>query len=129
MTGRSLTHVFAIRGADAIVMQSLALSKSGKEQVDETYWFDRAHELWSVAIGKDIYAGLARPWAGQKWIFDSPTAAKTRGKVSRLVYEDLGDDAFRRDFQVPDAGTWHTVLAETCSRARKPTPAPSSGAQ
>jgi hypothetical protein len=84
--------------------------------ISEAYHFDGARKLWHLDTQGGLYAGSAGPWTGYKWIFDGTANDGGERRPVRVIYFDLADQAFRRDFQDKRYGMWQTYSAETCRR-------------
>ena len=82
----------------------------------ESYRFDGARKVWRVEAQGGAYTGSAMPWSGYKWIFDGTASELGERSSVRMIYYDLADQAFRRDFQERQNGVWQTYSAETCRR-------------
>ena len=80
----------------------------------ETYRFDPARGLWDTTVRGGGYAGAAMPWSGEKWVFNGIETERGRRSKVRMVYTQLGDQAYRRDFQLSISG--ETFVSETCKR-------------
>ena len=80
----------------------------------ETYRFDPVRGLWNTEVRGGGYAGTAAPWAHEKWIFNGIETERGRHSEVRMVYTQLGEQAYRRDFQLSSNG--QTFVSETCKR-------------
>lgn len=59
----------------------------------------------------------APEWTHAQWELDGSPEVTSQGLPMRSVLTDLGMPlAFRRDVQVRDGGSWHTLSGETCRR-------------
>jgi hypothetical protein len=84
--------------------------------IHESYTYDDGRKLWTVRTAGNAYTGSAGPWNGYKWIFEGTERQGGPPRAVRMVYFDLADQAFRRDFQAKQDGQWRTYSAETCKR-------------
>ena len=114
--GATSTHAY-VRNADGtITLHNDIRIGAQTYPIVETYRFDREHARWVTAVQRGGYYGTAPEWLGQKWIFDGVESANGHKSPVRMVYTKLGDQAFRRDFQLLDSGGTRTLESETCQR-------------
>jgi len=110
------THQYALQDDGSIGMRNVLQVDKGSVEIRETYRFDLDRRVWKMATQGGVYTGTAPPWHGERWIFEGVEITSGRPRPVRMVYTDLGTQAFRRDFQASLDGTWRTFSAETCKR-------------
>ena len=114
--GEPSTHRYSRSGDDAITLHDDVRVAQHTYAIVETYRFDAARRLWTTAVQGGGYTGTAAPWLHNKWIFDGIETERGRRSPVRMIYTTLGDQAFRRDFQLSGAGQDQTFVSETCTR-------------
>jgi hypothetical protein len=102
-------------------------------QWKEEYRFDpqSARWTWKAWRPDDARAqetGTSAAWTTDTWTFDGvlrrswpapPDSIGGPAQASqqiRMVYTALGENAFRRDFEVYQDGVWRSASGSTCSR-------------
>jgi hypothetical protein len=94
----------------------LILPKRAPVELDTTFIYDRAHDLWHLSMQDGAYVATAPSWSTETWTF---TGTETDGAVKesvRLVYTSLGVGAYRSDYQSLRNGGWQTFSGATCKR-------------
>jgi len=96
----------------------------------ERYEYDSAGNNWTVDVPRNALWGAmratAQPWLGKEWIFlgtgalPRPSGYLTSEQPLRMVYTQLGADAFHRQHQEKVDETWRTYSEETCYRDSSP---------
>jgi hypothetical protein len=132
-TSATLTFVRNVDGS--VSMKNVFKPVRGRSgEFAEQYRFDPRSAEWTWVSTQPGLPGwqetaTAWPWAGDKWIFQGrlrdvstrPSGSigppRTTTREIRMVYTDLGDAGFRREFEQNEVGTWVTVSASTCKRA------------
>ena len=115
--GEPSKHRYTRSGADGITLHDDVRVAQHTYAIVETYRFDAARRLWTTAVQGGGYTGTASPWLHNKWIFDGIETERGRRSPVRMIYTTLGDQAFRRDFQLAGAGETQTFVSETCTRS------------
>src|ERR1700676_3317896 len=124
-TSATLTFVRNVDGS--ISMKNVFKSVSGfTGEFDEQYRLDPRSAEWTWVSTQPDRPGwqetaTAWRWAGDKWVFQgrlrdvsTPPSGSVRPRPTttreiRLVYTDLGDAGFRREFAQNEIGTWVTT--------------------
>lgn len=111
------THTYSLNDGDGSIDLQTELREGHRTfKIAENYHFDAERNRWYARTEGDAYDGNAAPWTGYKWIFDGTGPVQGRRIAIRMVYFDLANSAFRRDFQSKQDGAWRTYSAETCKR-------------
>ena len=114
--GNSAPHTYRL-AADGSLLVHTQLSIGTKSYpIDERYRFDRSQKVWTATTIGTSYASTAPPWFDDKWIFSGVEVLGGQRVPVRMIYTDLAEHAFRRDFRQLRAGAWQTIASETCSR-------------
>jgi hypothetical protein len=114
--GSTATHTYSENDDGSIELQTELHAGFRTFRIMETYRFDDTRNTWTVNAGGGAYTGTASTWSGYKWVFDGVERLRGQSHPVRMVYYDLADQAFRRDFQALQDGVWRTYSAETCKR-------------
>ena len=114
--GNSAPHSYRL-SADGSILLHTQLSVGTKSfPIDERYRFDRSQNLWTATTLGTTYASTAPPWLDDKWVFNGVELLGGLRVPVRMIYTDLDEHAFRRDFRQLRSGAWQTIASETCSR-------------
>jgi hypothetical protein len=117
IAGSTGTHTYTENEDDGSIELQTELHTGFRTfRITEIYRFDDSRNSWTVETQGGAYSGSAPAWNGGKWIFDGFERLRGNRRPVRMVYFDLGDRAFRRDFQARQEGVWQTYSAETCLR-------------
>ena len=114
--GNSAPHDYRL-AADGSLLLHTQLSEGRKSYpIDERYRFDRARNVWTATTIGTSYASTAPPWFDDKWVFNGVESVNGVRVPVRMIYTDLDEHAFRRDFRQLRGDTWQTIASETCTR-------------
>ncbi len=113
--GEPSTHRYVLGADGSITLLNDVRVAARSYEIVETYRFDSARHLWTTAVRGGGYVGTASPWSREKWIFNGIETERGRHSAVRMIYTDLGTQAYRRDFQL--AGSGQTFVSETCKRS------------
>jgi len=117
IAGSTGTHTYTAGEYDDSIELEISLHSGSRTfDITEVYRFDGTRNGWTVETSGGTYRGTAAPWTGEKWIFDGTEKTSGQRRPVRMVYTELGGQAFRRDFQAEQDGFWRTYSAETCKR-------------
>ena len=105
-------------GERLLTAESQLTAQNGKVlTIHERLRYDPAKKQWSAHVQNGAFIGVATSWTKHKWIFAGTSSAHGRTVPTRMVYTNLGDLAFRRDFQAIVQRHWRSVGGETCKRS------------
>ena len=114
--GNSAPHTYRV-AADGSLLLHTTLSVGTKSYpIDERYRFSRSQNQWTATTLGSTYVSTAPPWLDDKWIFDGTELLNGARVPVRMIYTELDDHAFRRDFRQLRGTAWETIASETCSR-------------
>jgi hypothetical protein len=116
VAGNTGTHTYTENDDGSIELATELRAGFRTFHIHESYTYEDARKLWTVRAAGNAYTGTAGPWTGYKWIFEGSEQGHGTRRALRMVYFDLADQAFRRDFQAKQDGLWRTYSAETCRR-------------
>ena len=124
--------VFKRNGDGSLTMKNNFKTEDGLTgEFDERYRVDSTTGQWTWSSLQPSLPGFqesgkADPWTADKWVFEgnmslagtsnSINYSPTRIQDLRMIYSALGNDAFRREFEVRRDGRWVTFSASTCVR-------------
>jgi hypothetical protein len=116
IAGNTGTHTYVANDDGSLELATELRAGYRTFRIRETYTYDSGRKLWTVRSDGNAYTGTASPWTGYKWTFEGTESDHGLRRAVRMVYFDLADQAFRRDFQDKQNGSWQTYSAETCKR-------------
>jgi hypothetical protein len=87
----------------------------------EHYFFDVITVKWNATVAGDAFTGSAYPWSSSVWTFTGTSRVRDVRYPGQMLFTYLGENAFRRDFELESHGHWVIYSLETCSRGL-PTP-------
>jgi hypothetical protein len=99
-----------------IVLRNLLHSPVGNFTIVQRFRFDFTSHRWATYVDGGDFSAHGPPWTGDRWILGGVWRGISGS--ARLVYLALGDNVFRRDFQVFKAGRWLTSSGDTCVRGQ-----------
>lgn len=114
--GNSAPHTYVVERDGSLFLHTTLLIGAKAFTIDERYRYDRALGKWIATTVGNPYASTASPWLGEKWIFDGHASIDGKRTPVRMIYTDLDERAFRRDFRQFRNEAWVTVASETCKR-------------
>jgi hypothetical protein len=110
--GADATHTYTRKADGTIELHNVLNIAKHDYAIDETYRFDRAKDQWTASTSGGAYAGVAGKWLADKWIFNGDMPIDGHRVAVQMIYSNLGERAFRRDFIRVEDGT--PFAAETC---------------
>ena len=116
IAGNHGTHVYRTLADGTIALTNRIMIGGHVYEIDERYRYDWGRRSWTNVTEKGAYRGIAAPWLGDDWTFSGVLTERGTTQPVRMVYETLGVDALRRDFQRPGPDGWVTYTSETCER-------------
>jgi hypothetical protein len=114
--GNSAPHTYRLAADGSILLHTLLSEGTKTFPIDERYRFDRSQNQWTASTFGGSYSSTAPPWFDDKWTFNGVAILNGLRVPVRMIYTDLDEHAFRRDFRQQRAQTWETVASETCTR-------------
>jgi hypothetical protein len=117
--GTTLTHEFS-RADDAVslyVTTTIALPNGKNAKLHEVYDHNPNTHVWTAVLAGGLIYAKGSDWTGDTWTLVGQSRENGTPTRFRMVFIDLGSDAYRRDFQRPDSASWATYAGETCRRA------------
>ncbi len=114
--GNSAPHTYRLARDGSILLHTALVFGARTFAIDERYRFDRKRNEWIATTYGESYVSTAPPWLGDKWTFDGVAEIGGRRVRTRMIYTDLEERAFRRDFRQLRRGAWATIASETCKR-------------
>ncbi len=117
MTDLKGSQKYELAGRDEIALRNEIRDHSGRAfLIRQRFFYNAARARWSTNLQDGQFVGSAGEWLDldQPWIFEGALRG-TQGPV-RMIYTNLGEVAFRRDFQKKADGRWQTLDLETCKR-------------
>jgi hypothetical protein len=120
--GTTLTHEFS-RADDAVslyVTTTIVLPNGKTAKLHEVYAHNPNTHVWTAVLAGGLIYAKGTDWTGgDPWMLVGQSRENGTPTRFRMVFTDLGADAFRRDFQRPDgASAWTTYAGETCRRTQ-----------
>jgi hypothetical protein len=119
--GTTLAHEFS-RADDAVslyVTTTIVLPNGKQVKLHEVYAHNPNTHMWTAVLaGGLIYAKGADWTGGDTWTLVGQSRENGTPIRFRMVFTDLGTDAYRRDFQRLEGASWATYAGETCLRAQ-----------
>ena len=118
--GTTLTHEFS-RADDAVsiyVTTTIVLPNGKTAKLHEVYAHNPNTHVWTAVLAGGLIFAKGSDWTDNTWTLVGQSRENGTPMRFRMVFTDLGTDAFRRDFQRPDGASWATYAGETCRRAQ-----------
>lgn len=118
--GTTLTHEFS-RADDAVslyVTTTIVLPNGKTAKLHEVYAHNTNTHLWTAVLAGGLIFAKGSDWTGDTWTLVGQSRENGAPMRFRMIFTDLGTDAFRRDFQRPDGASWATYAGETCRRSQ-----------
>lgn len=114
--GNRAPHSYRLAADGSLLLHTLLSVGTKSYPIDERYRFDRSRNTWTATTLGTSYASTAPPWFDDKWVFNGVEVTNGLRVSVRMIYTDLDEHAFRRDFRELRAGAWQTIASETCTR-------------
>jgi hypothetical protein len=115
-SGSTRSATFVRDGDAVLVSTALVSTPNGTVSVDERLSFSESSNRWTMSINHGSIVASSPPWTHAKWTFEGTRGTKAGEEPVRSVFTNLGERAFRHDFQIQADGRWLTVNGETCER-------------
>ncbi len=114
--GETSTQTYTLGNDGSIALRNALTLDGRRYEIDESYRFDPARNVWQNVTAGGAYRGRASPWRGATWTFDG---IETEGRPSEvhMSYTTLGTTTFRREFARSRSGSWVPYLSEFCRRS------------
>jgi len=116
--GTTLTHEFS-RADDAVslyVTTTIVLPNGKPAKLHEAYAHNPNTHVWTAVLAGGLIYAKGFDWTDDTWVLVGQSRENGAPTRFRMVFTDLGTDAYRRDFQRPDGTAWATYAGETCRR-------------
>jgi hypothetical protein len=126
------TATFARNADGSITLKALFGHGDRTGEFDETYRFDAKNGTWTWTSTQAGHPGLletatAGPWTSQDWTFegtefaerirqDKVVNARRIQRPLRMLFVNLNNASYERDFQAYVRGHWATFSSENCAR-------------
>lgn len=105
---------YTVDESDRLVLRNDLQSPDGPVTIVQRFRFNSHAKRWSTYIDGGDFSAKGGEWLERRWNLDG--VWRGISKPARLVYTFLGPDAYRRDFQLLEAGRWRSSSGETCYR-------------
>jgi hypothetical protein len=118
--GTTLTHEFS-RADDAVslyVTTTIVLPNGKTAKLHEVYAHNPNTHVWTAVLAGGLIYAKGSDWTDATWNLVGQSRENGAPIRFRMVFTDLGTDAYRRDFQRPDGDAWATYAGETCRRTQ-----------
>jgi hypothetical protein len=117
--GTNLTHAFsrADDGVSLYVNTNIRLTTGRLASLHELYAHNPDTHRWTAILAGGLIYAKGPDWRGKQWILAGHSSENGAPVKFRMVFSDLGAEAYRRDFQRMIGGAWATYAGETCRRA------------
>ena len=113
--GTPITHQYH-RDDDtaSLIVDSTVQIEGRTAELRETYRFHHSTSSWSASLADGKFVATAKPWFGEKWLFEGIDTERGHAADESMTYEWISADSFARIFSIGDLKK--TSAGENCVR-------------